>query len=55
MDIPSPCPVINLTMYGTLPICTVIFGIGDGAESAERSLLAKSYAQFVSLAAWYVP
>ena len=41
----QPLAVTNLTMYGTPPISAVIFGIGDGVESAKMSLLAKFHAQ----------
>ena len=54
MAVRSPWPVSNLTMYGTPPICTVIFGTSNDVESAKMSLLAKSHAQFACLVAWQI-
>ena len=55
MAIPSPLSATNPTMYGSPPTHTVIFGIGDGVELVNMSLLIKFHAQFIYLAAWQVP
>ena len=55
MSLLSLWPVINLTIYNTPLISTVIFGIDNGVESVKLSLLAKSHAQLVYLVAWQVP
>ena len=52
--LPSPWLVTTLTMYGTPPTCTVIFGIDKGVKLAKLGPLAKFYAQLVGLAAWKV-
>ena len=53
--IPSPWQVTNLTIYSTLPTCTVLFGISKGVELAKLGSLARFHAQLVGLAAWQVP
>ena len=40
MAIPSPWLVINITMYGTPPTCTVIFSITEGVELEKLGALA---------------
>ena len=55
MVIPSPWSVTNLTMYNTLPTCTVIFGVGVDVELVKLGLLAKFNAQLIGLSAWQVP
>ena len=52
MAIPSPWSVTNLTIYSTFPTHAVTFGIGNGVESAKKSLLISFHAQFVYLEAF---
>ena len=54
MAIPSFWPVINLTVFSSLPICTMTISIHDGVESVKLGLLAKLHAQLVTLAAWNI-
>ena len=54
MAIPNPWLVINLTMYGTPLFCAMTFSIDNSVELVNLDLLAKFYAQLVSLAAWKV-
>ena len=54
MAIPSPWLVTNLDMYGTPPICTVIFSIGDSVELVKLGLLPRFHAQLYCLVAWKV-
>ena len=51
MAIPSLWLVTNLTMYGTLLACIIIFNTSNGVESLTWDLLAEFYAQLVGLVA----